>query len=209
MTETLVDAGFNTNFGPVADLFRPKTFIANAERSFSDSPEEVTANAQLFSQSYKNASIACAYKHFPGHGSAAGDSHKGFVDVTKTWQPEELEPYKFLLAQEEACPIVMIAHVINHNLNPSGKPATLSQATIEGKLRKEMRFQGVVISDCMQMKAIKDNYTRRVTHSNLLSMPASICWFLAIRQFRINPLRFGKTLKPSLILFTILYNQMK
>ncbi|EFL92554.1 glycosyl hydrolase domain-containing hypothetical protein [Candidatus Regiella insecticola LSR1] len=159
MTETLVDAGVNTNFAPVVDLHRPETFIAGAERSFSALPKEVAENAQLISQAHKNATIDCTYKHFPGHGSAAGDSHKGFVDVTKTWQSEELGPYKSLLNQEDACSMVMTAHVTHLTFDPSGKPATLSRAIIEGILRQKIRFQGIVVSDCMQMKAIQDNYT--------------------------------------------------
>lgn len=160
MAKTLVSSGINVNFAPVIDLlYGPETFIAQKERSFSSNPEKVEKIAQLFSCNYRKAGIACAYKHFPGHGSAVGDTHLGFVDVTDTWQKKELEPYQYLLAEQDACPIVMTAHVVNRNLDPSGKPATLSKAIIQGKLRNEIGFQGIVCTDCMQMKAIADNYS--------------------------------------------------
>ncbi|HGJ5881893.1 glycoside hydrolase family 3 N-terminal domain-containing protein [Arsenophonus sp.] len=159
MAKTLVTSGINVNFSPVIDLlYGPETFIARKERSFSSIPEEVEENAQLLSRAYRKYGIACAYKHFPGHGSAVGDTHLGFVDVTDTWQKKELKPYQYLLAQKDACPIVMTAHVVNRNLDPSGKPATLSKTIIQGKLRDEMGFQGIVSTDCMQMGAIADNY---------------------------------------------------
>ncbi|MGZ9594026.1 MAG: glycoside hydrolase family 3 N-terminal domain-containing protein [Candidatus Liberibacter asiaticus] len=71
--------------------------------------------------------MTCAYKHFPGHGSAVGDTHFDFVDVTDTWQKKELEPYQDLLGKKDACPIVMVAHVVNRNLDSSSKSATLSK----------------------------------------------------------------------------------
>nr|WP_217450888.1 glycoside hydrolase family 3 N-terminal domain-containing protein [Candidatus Hamiltonella defensa] len=126
---------------------------------FSSIPEKVEESAEFFSRAYGKAGIACAYKHFPGHGSALGDTHLGFVDVTDTWKKKELKPYQYLLAQKDACPIVMTAHVVNRHLDPSGKPATLSKAIIQGKLRDEMGFQGIVSTDCMQMSAIADNYS--------------------------------------------------
>lgn len=160
MAETLVTSGINVNFAPVVDLlYGPETFIARKKRSFSSIPEKVEESAELFSRAYGKAGIACAYKHFPGHGSALGDTHLGFVDVTDTWKKKELKPYQYLLAQKDACPIVMTAHVVNRHLDPSGKPATLSKAIIQGKLRDEMGFQGIVSTDCMQMSAISDNYS--------------------------------------------------
>lgn len=160
MAETLATSGINLNFAPVIDLlYGPETFIARKERSFSGIPEKVEESAERFSRAYKKSGIACAYKHFPGHGSAVGDTHLGFVDVTDTWQKKELEPYQYLLAHKDACPIVMTAHVVNRHLDPSGKPATLSKAIIQGKLRDEMGFKGIVITDCMQMRAIADNYS--------------------------------------------------
>jgi beta-N-acetylhexosaminidase len=95
-------------------------------------------------------------KHFPGHGSSRDDSHLGFVDVTNTWARAELEPYARLIAAGQ-CDAVMTAHIFNANLDPS-LPATLSERIITGLLRDELRFDGVIVSDDMQMKAISDHY---------------------------------------------------
>ncbi|MCA9854791.1 MAG: glycoside hydrolase family 3, partial [Dehalococcoidia bacterium] len=94
--------------------------------------------------------------HFPGHGSSAGDSHFGFVDVTGTWSERELQPYSELIAGgfED---LVMAAHVFNATLDAE-HPASLSSQTITGLLRRDLGFQGAVISDDMAMAAITENY---------------------------------------------------
>ena len=103
--------------------------------------------------------ITCCYKHFPGHGSALGDTHQGFVDVTDTFDKAELEPYLQLLSKQEPPVMIMTAHVINRQLDASGLPATLSHPVLTGLLREKMGFEGVIISDDLQMQAITDHYS--------------------------------------------------
>src|SRR2546430_4357603 len=94
--------------------------------------------------------VLTALKHFPGHGSSYGDSHKGFVDVTATANREaELIPYRMLLA-ERLADAVMTAHVFNRALDPEF-PATLSRATITELLRGELRFDGPLATDDLRM----------------------------------------------------------
>jgi beta-N-acetylhexosaminidase len=85
-----------------------------------------------------------------------GDTHKGFVDVTSLWKEVELEPYR-LLAQTQTIDTVMVAHVFNKKLDAK-YPATLSKKIINGKLRGEFGFNGVVITDDLQMGAINKKY---------------------------------------------------
>ena len=160
MAETLKRAHFNFNFAPVLDVnLDPNSpIIGKINRSFSDDPIKVSHYAELFSRHFLAEKIQCAYKHFPGHGSAKGDSHLGFVDVTQTWQPKELEPYQLLLNHPSSCGAVMTAHVVNRQLDDTGLPATLSHKILTGLLREKLHFQGVIISDDMQMKAIRDHY---------------------------------------------------
>lgn len=160
MADTLKSAGFNLNFAPVLDVdVNPENpIIGKLERSFSDNPETVSTYAQLFSQQCLAKGVQCAYKHFPGHGSSSADSHLGFVDVTDTWHEQELLPYQQLLMQSNHCGMVMMAHIINRQLDASGVPATLSYNILTGILRHELKFDGVIITDDMQMKAITDNY---------------------------------------------------
>lgn len=161
MANTLQDAGFNLNFAPVVDVnVNPNCpIIGKLGRSFSADPTVVAHDANLFSQAYLNKKIQCAYKHFPGHGSSTGDSHLGFVDVSDTWKPKELEPYTQLIGQEKSCDIIMSAHIVNRQLDESGLPATLSHKILTDLLRNKLHFNGVIVTDDMQMKAISAHYT--------------------------------------------------
>lgn len=160
MAFTLHDMGFNLNFAPVLDVnVNPMNpIIGQLNRSFSDNPGDVANFAEIYSQQYLRHGVQCAYKHFPGHGSSNADSHQGFVDVTETWQHYELEPYQQLLNGGNACGMVMTAHIVNRNLDESGLPATLSHKMLTGILREQLKFDGVIITDDMQMKAISEHY---------------------------------------------------
>ena len=160
MAETLNNAGINMNFSPVLDvnINRDNPIIGRLGRSFSGDPEKVADFAAIFSKAYQDHGILCVYKHFPGHGSSTGDTHIGFVDVTKTWRQQELLPYKILLQQPYACPMVMTAHVIHRGLDSKGYPASISAAMTKKLLRDTLHFHGVVITDDLQMKAITQNY---------------------------------------------------
>lgn len=160
MADVLSACGITVNLAPVVDLdLNPDNpIIARYERSYGQSPEGVLRQASVFIEAHHRHGIACCLKHFPGHGSAAGDSHLGFVDNTKQWRAEELEPYRCLIASGLA-DSVMTAHVINRKLDSAGLPATLSPGIISGLLRDEIGFDGVVVSDDLQMKAISDRWS--------------------------------------------------
>ena len=158
MAKTLAEAGINLNLAPVVDLnVNPDNpVIGKLERSFSADPGIVTENARAFIRAHHDQRVLCTLKHFPGHGSSTGDSHLGMVDVTDTWSPMELEPYRALV-EEGMADAVMTAHVFNARLDP-GYPATLSRSTVTGLLRQEMGYEGPVLSDDMQMKALSEQY---------------------------------------------------
>lgn len=160
MASTLKSAGFNLNFAPVLDMnVNPDNpIIGKKKRSFSNDAQVVTVFADLFSQEYLKQHIQCVYKHFPGHGSSTTDSHLEFVDVSNTWSDKELEPYRKLLSSETHCGVVMSAHIVNRQLDPTGLPATLSYKILTGLLRHQLNFKGVIITDDLQMKAIRDHY---------------------------------------------------
>jgi len=155
----LRDVGINWNLAPVVDVgYNPANpVIVGVGRSFGANPSLVAAQARAYITGMHAAGVLTALKHFPGHGSSVGDSHAGFVDVTDTARPDiELVPYRLLLA-EDAVDAVMTAHVYNRNLDP-WVPATLSRPTIGGLLRRELGWQGVVVSDDMRMGAIERHY---------------------------------------------------
>lgn len=161
MALTLKQLGFNLNFSPVVDLNLndEQGIIGKLDRSFSADPERVTAVAAEFVRGFNAQGIVCCYKHFPGHGSAIGDTHEGFVDVTDTFNPIELKPYASLCQNAAQQAMVMTAHVVNRALDPSGLPATLSYPILTGLLREEFGFDGVIISDDLQMQAISHHYS--------------------------------------------------
>lgn len=160
MAKTLKEMGINLNFAPVLDVnINPDNpVIGKIDRSFSNNPQKVIHYAELFSKAHQDQGILFAYKHFPGHGSSTSDSHLGFVDVTETWQELELEPYYTLLPQFSDCAMVMIAHVVHYGLDNKGYPASLSAAMTQKLLRETLGFNGVVVTDDLQMKAITDQY---------------------------------------------------
>jgi beta-N-acetylhexosaminidase len=158
MAATLAAAGVNLNLAPVVDLnVNPDNPIIGAlDRSFSADPAVVVSQAAAFVAGQHEREILTTLKHFPGHGSATGDTHLGVVDVTDTWSELELMPFADLVADGLA-DAVLTAHVFNATLDPQ-HPATLSRATITGILRDRLGFDGLVLSDDMQMGAIRQAY---------------------------------------------------
>jgi beta-N-acetylhexosaminidase len=158
MAETLMSVGVTLNLAPVVDLaVNPDNpIIAAVERSFSADPDVVIAHATAFIEAHHDVGVRSAIKHFPGQGSATGDTHAGVVDVTDVWTETELEPFAALVGQRLP-DAVLTAHIFNGRLDPD-HPATLSKPTVTGILRERLGWDGAVISDDMQMGAIRDAY---------------------------------------------------
>ncbi len=156
--ETLAALGINLNLAPVVDLnTNPSNpVIARFERSFSADPARVVRHASTVVQAHHDHDVLCTLKHFPGHGSSRQDSHYGFVDVTNSWNEQELEPYRALIEAGKA-DVIMTAHIYNDNLDTE-VPATLSRPIITGILREQLGYNGVVMSDDMSMRAITNQY---------------------------------------------------
>ncbi|WP_417915191.1 glycoside hydrolase family 3 protein [Candidatus Electronema sp. JM] len=162
LAATLAEHGITFNLAPVADLnLNPASpIIARWERSFSSSAEQAAIHCQAFIEAHRRCGIACCLKHFPGHGSARGDTHLGFVDITHDWQDIELEPYRLLIA-EGCADAIMTAHVTHRGLEPNGLPASLSPAIVTGLLRERLGFNGLIVTDDLQMKAVSEQYGYR------------------------------------------------
>lgn len=152
--------GINLNLGPVVDLARNQNnpIIVRQRRSYGADPATVTAFARVFIRAHRQAGVLTAAKHFPGHGSSLADSHAGKADVSKSWSDIELEPYRRLIASEPP-PIVMVGHLHLDKLGgDDALPATLSSAAIDGLLRRDIGYQGVVITDDLDMRAIRRSF---------------------------------------------------
>jgi beta-N-acetylhexosaminidase len=155
---TLVAAGINLNLAPVVDLDAnaANPIIKGKGRCFSADPVAVTRHAAAVVQAHRAHGVRTCLKHFPGHGSAAGDTHHGLVDVSATWNERELAPFRDLI-RDGLADAIMSAHVFHAGLDPH-HPATLSPAVLTQLLRRELGFRGVVCSDDMEMGAISSRY---------------------------------------------------
>ncbi|QOY55939.1 glycoside hydrolase family 3 protein [Candidatus Sulfurimonas marisnigri] len=157
--QMLKKSGINCDFAPVVDLaVNPKNMVIyGLERSYGSDSKEVVKYAKIFMDSLKNENIFSVLKHFPGHGSSLGDSHKGFVNISNTWSEIELEPYKELIKSNDIS-MIMTAHVFNSQLDAK-YPATLSYKVNTQLLREKLGYRGVLISDDLQMKAVSKHYS--------------------------------------------------
>ena len=161
LASELAQNGFNLNLGPVVDLLRndASPIIAGKERSFGPQPKHVSAFAKAFIVAHQDEGVLTALKHFPGHGSTPFDTHVQPVDVGNSWQEAEIEPYRDLIASKSA-QAIMIGHIAHPGMaEEAGAPASLSAKAIRKVLRGDLGFSGVVISDDLEMGAIRERYS--------------------------------------------------
>ena len=150
--------GFDLCWAPVVDVNTNPANPVIGVRSFGATPEVVSRHAKAWIPAMQGAGVAACAKHFPGHGDTNLDSHFDLPSVDqdkKRIESVELPPFRAAIAARVAT--VMTAHVVFRALDP-GVPATLSKKTLEGLLRKRMRFGGLIVSDDMEMKAIADHH---------------------------------------------------
>lgn len=158
----LNDFGINMNYAPVVDVnLNPRNpVIGRIERSFSKDYHDVIKHANAVIEEHSKNGVIPVLKHFPGHGSSRSDTHLGLTDVTDTWQMEEVYPYSALIDSGKVS-AVMTAHIVNKSLDETKNPATLSKRVVTGLLRDFLHFEGVIVSDDMQMGAITNEFGLR------------------------------------------------
>jgi beta-N-acetylhexosaminidase len=156
----LARVGILMNFAPVLDLYGTEDTSIFGDRSFGDVPERVAALGASYIRGAMDAGIVPVAKHFPGHGVTTVDSH-GTLPVSDiepaALRSGELEPYR--AAIEAGVPAIMTAHILYPKIDPD-YPATLSPRFIDGILRRELGFEGVVITDGFSMGALSGEYSR-------------------------------------------------
>ena len=155
----LASLGISVDLAPVADVDSnpDNPAIGRLGRSFSPNPRLAAEHALAFGQGLARAGVIPVLKHFPGQGGARHDSHLGLTDISRCWDGgSDLLPYAE--AFRRGWPgMVMVGHLFHAGLDPE-HPATLSTMVVTGLLRRGLGWQGVVISDDMQMKAVTDHY---------------------------------------------------
>ena len=151
--------GPNFNMAPVLDVNNNPANPVIGVRSFGDRAEKVAAFGVASAKPYEGSGVLCCGKHFPGHGDTAVDSHLGIPMVEKTEEElEALELIPFRAAAEAGIPAIMISHVMFPNIEPERVPCTMSRKIVTGLLKEKMGFEGLILTDCMEMLAIQDHY---------------------------------------------------
>lgn len=157
IAEMLVDVGIDMNLAPVVDVLDPANLAeSRSRRSFSTDVSGVTANAREFILAHRACGIRTALKHFPGMRGNLQPYSRGRGEVIANWSEYELDPYRTLIA-EGVADAILVARVTLPQLDPE-YPACLSETIVEGLLRSRLGYDGVVISDRIELQAIWDNY---------------------------------------------------
>ena len=152
------DFGFNLDFAPVADVNTNPENIVIGDRAFGSDPDLVSAMVSAYLDGLHAQKVMGTLKHFPGHGDTTNDTHTGYVAVYKSWDEllqAELIPF---MDNFDNTDMIMTAHITMKNVTSDDLPATLSRELITGKLRQELGYYGVVVTDSMEMGAIIQNY---------------------------------------------------
>ncbi|HJT58776.1 MAG TPA: beta-N-acetylhexosaminidase, partial [Ktedonobacteraceae bacterium] len=152
--------GINMNLAPVVDVNNNPANPVIGVRSFGEDPQMVARLGAAMVKGYHEAGVISCLKHFPGHGDTASDSHLALPTIPHALERlEALELVPFRRGIEAGADSVMIAHISFPALTQQDElPATLSPAIVKGLLRGQMGFDGVIISDCLEMQAISKTF---------------------------------------------------
>lgn len=149
--------GINVVLAPVADLTTPGTPGAIGNRSYGDDPLLVADMVRAAVGGLQGSGVAAAVKHWPGHGPTTVDSHVSLpvLDITRAvWEERERVPFEAAIDEDVA--IVLVGHLALPAVDPAGSPATVSSVLIEDELRDQLGFDGVVMTDALNMGAVAD-----------------------------------------------------
>ena len=151
--------GISFDFAPVADVNTNPENIIIGKRAFSDSPRVAAGRVKAFVKGMQRSGVAACIKHFPGHGDTYADTHLGYAVSHKSWEEMlgcEIIPFKAGI--RAGVKTVMVAHISAPKVTSNEDPCTLSHLMVSEKLRGELGFKGVVVTDAMEMGAIVQNY---------------------------------------------------
>ena len=160
MAEELRTLGINLTYAPVLDIYSNPNNTIIGKRSFGESKELVSKMAIAFNEGLEENNIMGAYKHFPGHGDTDVDSHEDLPIINKTYEElkeEELVPFQYAI--DKGAKMIMVGHIALPNITGDNTPASLSKKVITDILKTDMKYDGLVITDALDMGALTNNYT--------------------------------------------------
>ncbi len=155
----LKEYGFDVDFAPVADVNSNPDNPIIGVRAFSSDPDSVATMVCSYLDGLSANGIVGCIKHFPGHGDTKTDTHLGYAETQKTWEEMlscEMIPFKAGI--QHGVETIMTAHITAPNVDSNNVPSTLSQIILQDKLRKEMGYNNIIVTDAMEMGAITDQY---------------------------------------------------
>lgn len=156
----LSELGFNLDFAPDADVLTNPDNTVVKKRSFGSDPRVVSDMSLAVAQGLAQHQVHSVYKHFPGHGATAGDTHQGYAYTDKTLdelKQSELIPFENAIQNNAA--FIMAAHISAPRVTGDDTPASLSKTMITDILRGQMGYDGIVVTDAMNMGAVTEQYT--------------------------------------------------
>ncbi len=159
----VAENGFDIDFAPVTDVFTNPGNKVIGKRAFGSEPELVARNVERFVRAFSAAGICSCLKHFPGHGDTGTDSHTGYAETGKSWEEMlhcEIIPFRAGVAA--GTDFIMSAHIAAPAVTGNKEPSTLSRMMMTDKLRGELDFKGIIVSDGMEMGAITQHYSSDV-----------------------------------------------
>lgn len=187
--------GINLNFAPVLDINSNSNNPVIGNRSFGNTADVVSTNGISLLKGIESTGVIPTVKHFPGHGDTSIDSHINLPIVNKNLKElEDLELIPFKLAIEENVDMIMVAHILFPELDPIF-PSTMSNKILTELLRKDLGFDGIIISDDMTMGAVIENYTLDVAVLEFLKAGGDIA---LICHGQDNPIKVINFIKESI-----------
>ncbi len=152
--------GFNVDFAPVADVKTSELNLEIGTRSFGGEPDKVAEFTSAFVKGIQKQNVSATLKHFPGQGSSSGDTHIESVNIDSSiasLRKNDFVPFEAGIAA--GADFVMVSHISVSKVTETAQPASMSSLVMDTILRDELGFQGVIITDAMDMASITDNYT--------------------------------------------------
>ena len=152
--------GFDVDLAPVSDVNTNPENVVIGDRAFGSSPQLVADMASQFLAGLQKNYVEGCLKHFPGHGDTKADTHYGYAESLKTWNElDNCEMIPFRKGIQSGVQLVMTAHICLPNVTGDQTPATVSSVILQDKLRGELGFKGIIITDSMAMGAITQQFS--------------------------------------------------
>jgi beta-N-acetylhexosaminidase len=160
MAEELRTVGVNVVFAPVIDVYSNKNNTVIGKRSFGSDVDTVSTMSISLAKGLEDNGVIATYKHFPGHGDTDVDSHVNLPVINKSYDElKELELIPFKNAIENDAKIIMVGHLSLPNITNDNTPSSLSKEIITNILYNDLGYNGLVVTDALNMEALTDNYT--------------------------------------------------